>query len=492
MSYTYITEEITAEWLSFGEEDSVQINTMNVTEIAAMRAEMADLRIKVAHGAATSQMGQGKSVNFMKAGSEDNLGNVRGELVKHGTCLVPACSNEIEAPAHVTKKPTMCRDCWSVFHEGDQASITLKDKRVVTKNPKGRWQKPVIIKALHARSQFAGDYLRDHTYDFISNVTTRSKNQSKIQESLVPAEIKVTAVNGDVQRASRRVFVLTDNCAAIGAADALPYFTGTPAPCQHGVKGVNAQDAAMVIGESQSGALLLKDDQGSSFIGRCGGGLKATPGMLNEIIWSVSQMLSACDRSDGVCGAHVTERNAQLKVAGGRAVDCAVRDGLYGVEGELVDENDPRWLELEHVWLSEPEEYRPPINMDPKVPLLSRANFKVYVLGTTDGANPDELRHVVEKDMEDKDALHALSPFSYMEAMDLSADNQIRILEARHGGLSFKTIGKGMSGKKTAMDVLSAKGWAKLENCWLPRNSGTTAVTLKSTSSACASPKGGS
>jgi hypothetical protein len=101
--------------------------------------------------------------------------------------------------------------------------------------------------------------------------------------------------------------------------------------------------------------------------------------------------------------------------------------------------------------------------MDPKVPLLSRPNMKVYVLGTTDGADPVELRHVVEKDVEDKDALHALSPFSYMEAMDLSADNQIRILEARHGGLSFKTIGKGLSGKRTAKDVLSAKGWAKLE-----------------------------
>jgi hypothetical protein len=65
--------------------------------------------------------------------------------------------------------------------------------------------------------------------------------------------------------------------------------------------------------------------------------------------------------------------------------------------------------------------------------------------------------------VEEKDALHALSPFSYVEAMDLSTDNQTRILEARHGGLSFKTIGKGMSGKKTARDVLSAKGWAKLE-----------------------------
>jgi hypothetical protein len=107
MPHTCITEEITAEWLSFGEENSVQTNAMNITEIAAMRAEMADLRAKVAHGAATSQMGQGKSVQFEKAGNEGNHGHVKGDLVKHGTCLVPGCSNQIEAPARVTKKPTM-------------------------------------------------------------------------------------------------------------------------------------------------------------------------------------------------------------------------------------------------------------------------------------------------------------------------------------------------------------------------------------------------
>jgi hypothetical protein len=45
MPCTYITEEIAAEWLSFGEGDSVQINSMSVAEIAAMRAEMV-------HGAA--------------------------------------------------------------------------------------------------------------------------------------------------------------------------------------------------------------------------------------------------------------------------------------------------------------------------------------------------------------------------------------------------------------------------------------------------------
>jgi hypothetical protein len=220
MTHTYITEEIKAEWLSFGEEDSVQINSLSVAEIESMRAEMDNLRIKVAHGAATSQMGQGKSVHFDKGGGrEDNNGHVRGELVNHGTCLVPACTNQIEAPGHVTKKPTMCRGCWSTFHEGDEASITLKDKRVVTKNPKGRWQKSVIIKALHARNQCAGEYLKDHAHDFLSTTTIMTKNQSKIKEGLVPTEIKVATMKGSGHQTSRQVFVLTDNCAAIGAAD---------------------------------------------------------------------------------------------------------------------------------------------------------------------------------------------------------------------------------------------------------------------------------
>jgi hypothetical protein len=56
MTYTYICEEITAEWLSFGEEDSVQINSMSVNDLAAIRKEMTALRIKVAHGAASADL----------------------------------------------------------------------------------------------------------------------------------------------------------------------------------------------------------------------------------------------------------------------------------------------------------------------------------------------------------------------------------------------------------------------------------------------------
>ena len=48
---------------------------------------------------------------------------------------------------------------------------------------------------------------------------------------------------------------------------------------------MDAQTEPMQIGESQSGAMVLTDDTGEDFIGRCGGGLKATPGMLNEIIY---------------------------------------------------------------------------------------------------------------------------------------------------------------------------------------------------------------
>jgi hypothetical protein len=358
----------------------------------------------------------------------------------------------------VKKTPTTCRNCWTEFHDGDQLSMTLADERVVSKNANGRWPKSVTIKALFARCQNPGECLTDFNRNFYSSVDVRSRNQLKHREGLVPAEIKMAMVDKKAGT-SEKVFALTDNCTAIGAADVTPYFKGAPTERQHGVKGLNYQDAPMAIGQSQSGALLLTDDQGGDFIGRHGGGLKANPGQLNEIIWSVSQMLAAHDSSN----RSVTERNSQLKVAGGRAVNCAVRDGLHGVEGELTSEKDPRWLELEHAWLSPEGEYRPPATMDPKQPLLSRKNLKVCVLGTTDNADPDELRNQVSKDMTDKDDLHAMSPFSHLEAMDLSTDDQVRILEARHGGLSFRTIGKGLSGKKTAMDVLSAKGWAKLE-----------------------------
>jgi hypothetical protein len=50
-------------------------------------------------------MGHGKSVHYDKGGArEDNNGHVRGELVNHGTCLVPACTNQIEAPGRTCNK----------------------------------------------------------------------------------------------------------------------------------------------------------------------------------------------------------------------------------------------------------------------------------------------------------------------------------------------------------------------------------------------------
>jgi len=116
MTYVCTCEEITAEWLSFGEEDSVQINAMKVSEVTALRAEMEELRIKVAHGAATSNLGQGKTVRF-GANGEANEYPARLEKESFGKCLVPACSNEIEAPKYVAKRPTMCKTCWSEFHD---------------------------------------------------------------------------------------------------------------------------------------------------------------------------------------------------------------------------------------------------------------------------------------------------------------------------------------------------------------------------------------
>ena len=167
----------------------------------------------------------------------------------------------------------MCRTCWGEFHDGDEPSLTLKDKRVVTKTPNGKYTRSVTIKALMARCQNPAEYLTDHVHDFCSSVTVMSKNQSKIRIGKVPAEIKV-ATAGKKGCSGQRVFALTDNCAAIGAADVPPYFTGKAQSCNFGVKGVNAQTEAMKIGESQSGALVLTDDTGEDFIGRYGGGLK--------------------------------------------------------------------------------------------------------------------------------------------------------------------------------------------------------------------------
>jgi hypothetical protein len=198
---------------------------MKVSEVAALRAEMEELRIKVAHGAATSNLGQGKTVRF-GANGEANEHPARLEKESFGKCLVPACNNEIEAPKYVAKRPTMCKTCWSEFHDGAQPTITLRDKRVVTKTPNGKHTRSVTIKALMARCQNPAECLTEHNHDFCSLVTVMSKNQSKIRNvvSKVPADVKVANV-GNSRSSRGRVFVLTDNCAAIGAADVTPYFT---------------------------------------------------------------------------------------------------------------------------------------------------------------------------------------------------------------------------------------------------------------------------
>jgi hypothetical protein len=210
MTYVYICEEITAEWLSFGEEDSVQINAMAASEVEALREEVNELRIKVAHGAATSDLGQGKQ----RFGNDSGKSTVDRAIKENfGTCLVPACNNDIEAPKFVAKRPTMCRTCWGEFHDGDEPSLALKDKRVVTKTPNGKYTRSVTIKALMARCQNPAEYLTDHVHDFCSSVTVMSKNQSKIRIGKVPAEIKVATV-GKKGCSGQRVFALTDNCAA--------------------------------------------------------------------------------------------------------------------------------------------------------------------------------------------------------------------------------------------------------------------------------------
>ena len=262
--------------------------------------------------------------------------------------------------------------------------MTLKDKRVVTKSHNPQWPKSVKIKKLFSssvfgRCQFPGQCLQDHGRDFLSSVRISQKGAA-MPLLAMPAAVKVAAI---AKGRREKAFILTDNCAAIGASDVPSYFKGEVTPCNYGVKGVDAATGTSKIGMSQSGAAILEDDQGREFIGRCGGGyLKASPGVPDEIIWSMSQMLHAYDHSDGAVGAHVTDRNAQLKVAGGRAVNCVFKGGLCGVEAELINDLDPRWLSLEHAWPSpdtaDADMHVPPRKMDPKLSVLSRKNFKVF------------------------------------------------------------------------------------------------------------------
>jgi len=170
----WVCEQITAEWMSFGEDRDVQIHRMGAKDegsnhddkgndqveggavdmesftakdLQDMRKEMAELKVKVAHGAATKDLGQGKWSDSTPQG--DGSGNF-------GLCLVPGCKNDIESPRKVIKRPTTCRTCWTDFHEGEKETMTLKDKRVVTKTRNPQWPKSVKIKSC-SRLLFLGD-----------------------------------------------------------------------------------------------------------------------------------------------------------------------------------------------------------------------------------------------------------------------------------------------------------------------------------------------
>jgi hypothetical protein len=350
-TYEYICEELVSEWLSFGEEDSVAINvTRNETsrktaqfqgtssveeltqEVRSLRGECKELKskIKVQHAAASSSLGQGKD-------GDDRWGSRRGQQENSqeaSKCLVPGCDESISAPKRSVNTPTMCKACWDTFHDGDEEERKLKDKRVVVKTHNPKYPRSVAIKQLMMKFQTAPEgCLDDHyAFDFCTMV--------KVQEGRTPASrgemengLKIAVFSAKV--AKKKVFVLLDSAAGIGAGDRPDYYHGEAIKCRMNITGFDATAASLTLGQHQPGAVVLTDENGKEFIARHGGGLRAEEGQLDELMWSESQMLYAHDQSGGKEGAYITARHAQIVAPGGRAVNSIARDGLFGIEAEL-------------------------------------------------------------------------------------------------------------------------------------------------------------
>jgi hypothetical protein len=325
-----------------------------------------------------------------------------------------------------------------------------------------------------------GEYLQEQQHDFCKAVAFSNGNKDGTKtvlgfaddvgmhdngfcDTLKKVDIKLAEALTSV-RPGQKVFILLDSCAAICASDVAPYFHGGKQACNFGVKGVDALSPVMSVGTSQPGAVVLTDDQGQQFIGRAGGGLRAKEGQLNEIIWSESQMLHDHNLTNGKSGAFITERHAQLRVAGGRAVDSVAKSGLFGIEGELIDESDPRWLTLEHVWVTRDGEYYPPKDLDPKKPLLQRPNLAVYnmMASVKDHGDQDAIAKQVQGDLGKEHKHHSMQPFTYLAALDLNTVSQERTLASRFCGQRLSSVATALKMNTSGHDVLSPKGRKRL------------------------------
>ena len=175
-------------------------------------------------------------------------------------------------------------------------------------------------------------------------------------------------------------------------------------------------------------------------------------------------MLHDHNLTNGKSGACITERHAQLKVAGGRAVDAVAKSGLFGIEGEFIGESDPRWVTLEHVWVTRDGEYYPPKDLDPKMPLLQRPNLAVYNLmaSTRDRGDQDAIAKQVKEDLGKEHKHHSMQPFTHLAALDLSTASQERTLASRFCGQRLSSVATALKMNHSGHDVLSPKGRKRL------------------------------
>ena len=363
----------------------------------------------------------------------------------------------------------MCGDCWQSFHESDDTVLALNDGRSVYKAGTDSRPGNVEIKALRLlaakRSMCPSNLLKDQVTDFISE---------NYQVTLGPlTNEKGNTVAVKVTRTCKKngassVFILMDSCGAIGACDDPAFFHGNLTSCSYGVSGMSARDAAMTMGGSQGGAVLLADTKGVDFIVRCGGALRAEPGDLEECLWSVSQMLCAHINSNGEKGAYTGETSLTMHFPRGHVVETDFQNGLLGLHGAYTRKDDLRFKTLDVVWASVDEVYSPPKGLttkDRKLLLLDRPTLKVYTLATVDHADFKLLGKTVKKDLHADNVDLAMRDFSYLGSLDLSSPGQKAILTARLGGLTPLIQDRMLSLNVSGNDVITGAGRKELRAC---------------------------
>jgi hypothetical protein len=144
-------------------------------EVKESRAECSalkkDAKVNVARAAASSGLGQGKEgANSSQWGARkgQEAGGQEGHKAK---CLVPGCSEPIQAPKRINNAPTVRQTCWNAFHESGDEERRLKDNRTVTKTHNPKCPRSASIKKLMVRCQTVPEgWLEDQAHDFCAMV----------------------------------------------------------------------------------------------------------------------------------------------------------------------------------------------------------------------------------------------------------------------------------------------------------------------------------